>query len=247
MPRRASTATRAHERARRVRRDRRLERRQHAALTYAAPTAWIYETLVNPTNPLPIGTCGDGVDDDNDDITDDGCPGRPFTVRGPRTQPWAADRLLPRPPGRTRDRAGSIDEDSPHGLRHLDWDCYEVTRSSGPHGARRQPPVAIQVCVGASSAPVSPVDVVDDAVVNSIGSAYIGAWIDDIEVGLQHWPEFGKALSLTLFDAGTFRDAQNFRCDRDVEEAETELLDTDRVKCEDGVGIARSPATRSAA
>jgi len=59
-------------------------------INFAAPHRFIYETLVNPNNPLPFGTCGDGIDDDSDGVADDGCPGGPFTVNGPPGHPSSA-------------------------------------------------------------------------------------------------------------------------------------------------------------
>ncbi|MEA2661347.1 MAG: hypothetical protein QOH08_919, partial [Chloroflexota bacterium] len=47
---------------------------------FNAPTDFIYDIFVNPKNPLPVGTCKDGVDDDEDGVVDDGCPGQAFTA-----------------------------------------------------------------------------------------------------------------------------------------------------------------------
>ncbi len=44
-------------------------------IPYNAPHRFIYETLVNPQAMTP--GCGDGVDDDEDGVADDGCPGAP--------------------------------------------------------------------------------------------------------------------------------------------------------------------------
>ena len=56
---------------------------------FSAPTEFIYDVFVNPKNPLPVGTCGDGIDDDGDGVKDDGCykqaysRGVPEPQRGP--------------------------------------------------------------------------------------------------------------------------------------------------------------------
>ena len=52
-------------------------------IPYAVPNRFVYDTLVNPNNPLPVGTCGNGVDDDGDGFADDGCPGQHYTVGDP--------------------------------------------------------------------------------------------------------------------------------------------------------------------
>ena len=43
-------------------------------------------------------------------------------------------------------------------------------------------------------------------------NAYVGAWIDDIDDGLQHWGELGLAVTKGLFDPQTKRNAQNDIC-----------------------------------
>ena len=48
---------------------------------FNAPTTFIYDIFVNPKNPLPVGTCEDGIDDDEDGVVDDGCPGQAFSAR----------------------------------------------------------------------------------------------------------------------------------------------------------------------
>jgi len=61
--------------------------------------------------------------------------------------------------------------------------------------------------------------------------AYVGAWIDDINDGLQHWDELGLRFSRGFFDPQARRDLQNDECH--LEGSEASLL---RSNCEDGVG-----------
>lgn len=66
---------------------------------------------------------------------------------------------------------------------------------------------------------------------DAVKDAYIAAWIDDIDAGLQNWNELGLAISRALFDPQSRRNAQNSICA--VEGGENE---SDRAACEDGVG-----------
>ena len=38
----------------------------------------------------------------------------------------------------------------------------------------------------------------DDLIINNIGSAYIGAWVNDIQDGMEHWGELGLASTRAL-------------------------------------------------
>ena len=212
------------------------------AYEYAAPNAWIYETLVNPANALPVGTCGDGLDDDGDGTADDGCPGGPFTVNGeaePNRGPLI-DYFIDLKAQLEIERA-KLQADLGQDECAFDTaDCNPVDWPVQVDTVRGTVNTSIPVmdCTNNPPCAPDPIDGADDIFVNPPAIAYLDAWIDDIDTGLRHWPELGEALSRTLFDAGTFRDAQNFLCDGDAEEQETdEVLDTDRAKCEDAVGI----------
>lgn len=208
--------------------------------SYAAPKDFLYDTLVDPSAPLPVGTCGDGVDDDNDNVVDDGCPGGAFTLidpepnRGPVIDYFLdlqADLQIEK--ARYDFDAGFTD------CLIVDPDCYAETRSINVQTVRgvATATVGVQACDfdNADFCLISPIDLADDAIVNSIGSAYMGAWIDDITTGLQHWSDFGLQLSKALFDAQTYRDAQNFFCRNE----DGDNLDpaSDRVGCEDAFGM----------
>ncbi|WP_137846397.1 hypothetical protein [Microbacterium sp. 2FI] len=211
------------------------------AFAYAAPTGWIYETLVNPANPLPVGTCGDGLDDDGDGTADDGCPGSPYTV-GEEPEPNRGpliDYFIDLKAELQIERAKlQADLNQTECLFETE-DCVDQNKAvlAGTVRGNVSTSIPVMQCIDYPCA-WDPIDGADDEFVNPLAIAYLDAWIDDIDRGLQHWPELGEALSRTLFDAGTFRDAQNFLCDGDAEEGEIdEVLDTDRAKCEDGIGI----------
>ncbi|WP_194410782.1 hypothetical protein [Microbacterium cremeum] len=211
------------------------------AFAYSAPTGWIYDTLVNPANPLPVGTCGDGIDDDGDGTADDGCPGKPYTV-GDEPEPNRGpliDYFIDLKAELEIERAKLQADLAQTECLFETEDCIDIdlpVQASTVRGIV-QTSIPVMQCIDSPCA-WDPIDGADDAFVNPPAIAYLNAWIADIDRGLRHWPELGEALSRTLFDAGTYRDAQNFLCDGDAEEGETdEVLDTDRAKCEDGIGI----------
>ena len=217
------------------------------AFEYEAPSAWIYETLVNPANALPVGTCGDGVDDDHDDVADDGCPGGPFTV-GEESEPNRGpliDYFIDLRADLEVERA-KIQADLGHeecAIKTDDCRDYNLPVQVNTVRGIVNTSIPVMACLNDPPCLWDPVDEVDDAVINPPILSYLNAWIDDIDRGLRHWPELGQALSRTLFDAGTYREVQNFWCSNDAEEFEVgvefEALETDRAKCEDGIGIAQ--------
>ncbi len=206
---------------------------------YTAPTEWIYDMLVDPNTPLPVGTCGDGIDDDGDNVADDGCPSGPFTVGDPEPlRGPVVDFFL--------DLQASLEVEAARweydgdftDCNIIDPDCYEVDHNLSVQTVRgiKHTTVTVQQCIGATiGCLISLIDVGDDEIVNAIGSSYMRAWIDDIEAGLQEWPDLGLQLSKALFDAGTYRDAQNFACRNEEDDGLEEF--GDREGCEDGVGI----------
>lgn len=65
--------------------------------------------------------------------------------------------------------------------------------------------------------------------------AYIRDWIQDIDVGLERWSEFGLAVTRGLFDPQARRNTQNDECD--TLGPDTADPDDLRSKCEDGFGL----------
>lgn len=206
---------------------------------YTAPTEWIYDMLVDPHTPLPVGTCDDGIDDDGDGATDDGCPGGPFTVGDPEPLRGPVVDFFLDLQADLEVEAARLEYDGDFtDCNIIDPDCYALDHSITVHTVRgtKQATVGVQECIGATiGCLVSPIDAGDDIIVNSIGASYMQAWIEDIEAGLQEWPELGLQLSKALFDAGTYRDAQNFACRNELDDGLEE--NGDRESCEDGVGI----------
>ncbi len=68
-------------------------------------------------------------------------------------------------------------------------------------------------------------------------SAYVRYWIHNIDVGLEHWSEFGLALSQTFFDPQSRRDVQN----QESQSYGPDVVDPDftdrRAEQEAGVGL----------
>jgi hypothetical protein len=222
-------------------------------IDFAAPTRFVYETLVNPANPLPFGTCGDGLDDDHDGVADDGCPGGPFTVNG---GPDLNVDGEPDGDGPEPRRGKLIDffldmqadlevdlfeyefDSSFEECAYIDPDCHPHTYTRTVHTVRGDKTIQIDstictadvFCVG---------DVLDGAndvaILDLLVKPYVSAWIDDIVDGLRAWPELGLASTKALFDPGTHRDAQNHICRTKVGSESDES--SQRSLCEEGVGV----------
>ncbi|MEZ4570122.1 MAG: zinc dependent phospholipase C family protein [Thermomicrobiales bacterium] len=50
------------------------------------------------------------------------------------------------------------------------------------------------------------------ALADEVYDAYLNAWIQDIDTGLQHWSELGLASTRALFDPQAYRNTQNDEC-----------------------------------
>ena len=204
-------------------------------IPYQVPTRFVYETLVNPANPLPVGTCGNGIDDDGDTRVDDGCPGGPYTVGDPEPRRGKLiDFFLDLQASLQIQEARADWDSSFTDCNILDPDCYSRTKVLTVNTVRGTTTTTVdfQNCEGATIGCVaSPVDAADD-ILNNIIEGYLEAWIDDIVVGLQKWPEFGLASTRALFDPGTLRAAQNEICRNKTAETTQQRID-----CENGVGI----------
>ena len=176
-----------------------------AGISFDAPIRWIYQTLVRPD-----------------------AFGAPTTKRGP-----LIDFFLKTQAGLQETKA-KVDFDRDWtDCAIIDPDCYEVTKTLTVDTVRgvRHPTVTVQECIGATiGCLISPVDVADDLILNNIGSAYMGAWIDDIQSGLEHWGELGLASTRALFDPQARRNLQNEECKFISEGTQA------RENCEAGVG-----------
>ncbi len=205
------------------------------AIPFSAPRDFIYNILVDPNVPLPVGTCGDGVDDDGDGVADDGCPGQSFTVGDPEPQRGPIIDFFLDLQADLQIEERKVHEDGAHlDCALIDPDCYEVTHSFTVSTVRglRSASITRQECIGALIGCLpSVVDAADDLIFNSIVEAYLEAWIDDIVDGLRAWPEVGLATTRALFDPQTYRDAQNEICRNKGDE-----FNPLRINCENGVG-----------
>jgi hypothetical protein len=70
--------------------------------------------------------------------------------------------------------------------------------------------------------------------VEAIIDAYLAAWVDDIDYGLQHWSNVGNSFTSGLFDPAQRRRLQDEEC---YQVGSGEETDAARALCEDGVGL----------
>lgn len=207
------------------------------AIGFHAPNRWIYDVLVDPNKPLPVGRCGDGLDDDEDGVPDDGCPGGgPFTasddpepVRGP-----LIDYFLDLKSDLQIQKAVRQSDRSYDDCALIDPDCYERTATVTVNTVRGQRSGTYQrnECIGATIGCLpDPFELGDDLIFQNIVIGYLDAWIDDIDAGLREWSTVGLASTRALFDPQALRNTQNDECDHLG--AESSLP---RANCEDGIG-----------
>ncbi len=205
-------------------------------IAFDAPKEWLYDVLVNPSSPLPVGRCGDGLDDDADGLADDGCAGgAPYTrddpepVRGPLIDFFLdlqSDLQL-------EEAVLEADREREDCSTTVDPDCFDVTRSVTVQTVRgtRTDTFATTRCDANVFCVPSPADAADDLSLTLIAENYLEAWIEDIEDGLEEWGEVGLGSTRALFDAQALRNTQNDECDHLGDED-----DQPRISCEDGIG-----------
>jgi hypothetical protein len=203
---------------------------------FLAPSKFIYETYVNPNNPLPVGVCGDNFDDDGDGVRDDGCPGHAFTNGDPEPMRGrlvdfflnlqadlqvAESRFAFDSEFTDCSTLGGLDDTCQSRIRNVRADTVRGNTSTS---------MEIWVCTDSPCA-ASGTDLAGD-LIDDLVEAYLEAWIDDIETGLEHWTDIGLATMRAMQDPQAHRDAQNHICRN--EGSETGAL---RANCEDGVGL----------
>lgn len=207
------------------------------AITFDAPKRWIYDVLVDPHRPLPVGRCGDGVDDDEDGRVDDGCPGNgphtfgedPEPVRGP-----LIDYFLDLKSDLQIQRAVRASDRSYDDCALIDPDCYSRTATVTIGTVRGQRSATYQrhECIGATIGCLpDPFEAGDDIIFQNIVIGYLDAWIDDIDAGLREWSTVGLASTRALFDPQALRDTQNDECGHLGSESSLP-----RANCEDAIG-----------
>ena len=204
-------------------------------IPYAVPNRFVYDALVNPNTPLPVGTCGDTIDDDNDGFVNDGCPGAHYTVGDPEPRRGKLiDFFLDLKASLQLQEARSAWDSEFTDCAIVDPDCYSRTKVLTVNTVRgvTTTTVDFQNCEGATIGCVaSPVDIAED-IINDIVETYVEHWIEDIDDGLEQWPQLGLASTKALFDPGTHRDAANWICRNKTAETTQQRAD-----CEDAVGI----------
>lgn len=218
-------------------------------IPYAAPKRFIYETLIDPHNPLPVGTCGDGKDDDKDGTVDDGCPGGPAPVDG---GPDENGDGKPDGNGAEPKRGALIDFflDMRAKLqlaraRYLDDaktldcligspGCIPVDEELTVQTIRGEQKTSYKrwKCVIVLCPPDLVLDGPSDTVINLLVTAYLDNWIDDIDSGLKNWSDLGLASTKALFDPRSMREAQDHICRIKPDDE----FSASRTECEDGVG-----------
>lgn len=177
------------------------------AIALAAPHRFLYDTLVDPRQELPIGN-----------------------GRGPLIDYFLdlqSDLQL---------RTALLRRDEKH-RDCVSWDPHckrrEVTVHVDTVRGPRQGKVVLMNCEGATIGCVAnALDVAQDKSLTMWSRSYVEAWADDIERGLRHWSELGLAISRGLFDPQARRNYQNLTCAKYG--AETAAA---RESCEDGVTV----------
>jgi hypothetical protein len=205
-------------------------------LTMNAPVRWLHRTLVDPRQPLPTGGCGNGKDDDNDGLADDGCYGSaPFTRGKPEQQRGPLIDYFLDLQSDLQLKQAMLRTDMNHANCSLiaDSDCKRRVKDVWVDTVRgkRHGQVAIKrceakyFCYGRDLA-----DLADDKLLSKAWMAYLNNWVDDIESGLHAWGKLGLATTRGLFDPQARRNLQNEECGK-YPEGEA------RAQCETGVGV----------
>jgi hypothetical protein len=206
------------------------------AIAFDAPNRWIYDILVDPNQPLPVGRCEDGLDDDEDGVADDGCPGGgphtvgddPEPVRGPLIDYFLDLRSDLQIQKAVRQADRSYDD-----CALIDPDCYErtATVTVGTVRGERSATYERNECIGATIGCLpDPFEAGDDIIFQNIVISYLDAWIDDIDAGLKEWSTVGLGSTRALFDPQALRNTQNDECDHLGSEGSLP-----RANCEDAI------------
>jgi len=202
---------------------------------FNAPTEFIYDVFVNPKNPLPVGTCADKIDDDNDRALNDGCPGGPYTRGAPEPQRGPLlDYFLDLQADLEAELAELNYNKKNDKCSLLDPGCVETDvritartiRGNKTIGVTKRTCKANFFCFDELFGP-------DD----KARAAYLTEWLKDIRDGLQNWGVFSLEITKALFDPKARRDAQNQACrNRGDENADPRKDDDVRAECESNIG-----------
>lgn len=203
---------------------------------FDAPKRFLYDTLVDPGQPLPVGRCGDGADDDGDGTADDGCPGGPFTVGDPEpVRGPLIDYFLDLKSDLQIELAVARSDKEYDDCALIDPDCYTRTATVTRDTVRgqRSGTYTRTECIGATIGCLpDPFEAGDDIIRLNIVIGYLSAWIDDIDAGLREWADVGLGSTRALFDAQALRNTQNDECEHHGSESNPV-----RISCEEKIGV----------
>ncbi len=206
---------------------------QTHGIAFDAPSEFIYNTLVDPNVPLPVGSCNDGVDDDGDGTADDGCPGHAFAVDDPEPRRGPLLDFFLDLEASVQVKAADYSFDASHqNCATIDPFCFDADRQIVVHTVRGDKTITVDAtrCDVNFLCGPSLTDAAGD-LINVPIAGYLDAWVDDIHDGLVHWSDFSLAITKALFDPQARRDAQNDACQ--THGAESSLP---RANCESAIG-----------
>ena len=202
---------------------------------FNAPTRFIYDVFVNPNNPLPVGTCGDNIDDDNDKVTNDGCPGGPYTRGVPEPQRGPLlDYFLDLQADLEAELAELNYNKKNDKCSLFDPDCVETDDRITARTIRGEKRIKVTKRTCEANFFCAPEVFGPD---DQARAAYLTEWLKDIRDGLQNWGAFSLGITKALFDPKARRDAQNHACRNRGDENADPLKDDDvRADCESKIG-----------
>jgi hypothetical protein len=183
------------------------------ALSYDAPHAFIFRTLIDPEADTPSKDRGPLIS----------------FFRGLRSNLRGVLTNNPKP---LQDAINSYD-DTVAVFISLQEDCdFDELEDiiACPAGLLA---LGLEVAIDSAEAFFRLVTETVELAAKEVLNAYLAAWIDDIDDGLRHWSEFGLASTRALFDPQARRNLQNEECEHTGPDDTNSLL---RANCEHGIG-----------
>jgi hypothetical protein len=202
---------------------------------FSAPTEFIYDVFVNPKNPLPVGTCGDGIDDDGDGVKDDGCYKQAYTrgVPEPQRGPLLDYFIDLQADLETELAELNYNKQNDH-CSLLDPDCVVTDDRITARTIRGEKRIKVTKRTCEANFFCAPEVFGPD---DEARAEYLTEWLKDIRDGLQNWGVFSLGITKALFDPKARRDAQNHACRNRGDENVDPLKDDDvRAECESKIG-----------
>jgi len=223
--------------------------RDTPGIPFQAPNQFLYETLIDPTQPTPWDTTSA-----TPRVVDTSSIGTAKDARGPllgfflAEQAWVRSQLSPTYPGTLADAMSHYDA-ALDAIAAMQCDCNFGTDTPGCTNACDDACVVLppdfttcsDACDAAHDVGACIYDTFDafgefvqasiDLVQTDLWQAYLYAWDADLDAGLRNWGDFGLALTQGLFDPQARRDCQNATC----EGAHPDESSVGRATCEGGV------------